>query len=169
MFRSCFSDLDECLSGARTCDVNASCTNSDGSYSCVCNQGFTGNGTVCDGMFIHASYSNEGPTYCVHYSFWSTKENCFCSFWLNLDPNSLCSLQMLTSARRIPICVMKTPFAQTAKGLTPALVGEDFLEMGRFVMVCYSFPISKQLSSSPCLRCCEFKQQAFGADGITYE
>lgn len=78
MFRSCFSDLDECLSGARPCDVNASCTNSDGSYSCVCNQGFTGNGTVCDGMFIHASYSN--PTYCVHYSFWSIKEKCFCSF-----------------------------------------------------------------------------------------
>ena len=59
MFRSCFSDLDECLSGARPCEVNASCTNSDGSYSCVCNQGFTGNGTVCDGMFIHASYSKK--------------------------------------------------------------------------------------------------------------
>ena len=55
MFHSCFSDLDECLSSARPCDVNASCTNIDGSYSCVCNQGFTGNGTVCDGMFIHTS------------------------------------------------------------------------------------------------------------------
>ena len=63
MFRSCFSDLDECLSDARPCDVNASCTNSDGSYSCVCNQGFTGNGTVCDGIFIDASYSN--PILCA--------------------------------------------------------------------------------------------------------
>lgn len=42
---------------------------------------------------------------------------------------------MLTSARLIPICVMTTPIAQTAKGLTRARVGEDFPEMERFVMM----------------------------------
>ena len=29
------------------CDENAQCLNSDGSYSCTCNQGFFGNGTIC--------------------------------------------------------------------------------------------------------------------------
>ena len=47
---------------------------------------------------------------------------------------------MLTSARLIPICVMTTPIAQTAKGLTRARVGEDFPEMERFVMVCLFIP-----------------------------
>jgi len=32
------------------CDENAGCNNNDGSYSCTCKQGFTGNGTVCEGI-----------------------------------------------------------------------------------------------------------------------
>ena len=45
------SDIDECLSTAsNNCDGYASCTNSIGSFSCQCNQGFTGNGTACNGV-----------------------------------------------------------------------------------------------------------------------
>ena len=45
-----FADIDECSSDPSPCDENADCTNSDGSYSCTCKQGFAGNGTVCNGM-----------------------------------------------------------------------------------------------------------------------
>ena len=45
-----FADIDECTLDPSPCDENADCTNSDGFYSCTCKQGFTGNGTVCNGM-----------------------------------------------------------------------------------------------------------------------
>ena len=44
-----FSDIDECSVDSSPCDDNADCTNSDGSYSCTCKQGFSGNGVVCTG------------------------------------------------------------------------------------------------------------------------
>ena len=43
-------DIDEC-SGTNDCDSNANCTDTDGSYTCMCNDGYTGNGTSCDGKF----------------------------------------------------------------------------------------------------------------------
>lgn len=43
----CFiSDVDECATSS-PCSVNAICSNAPGSYVCVCNPGYTGNGTVC--------------------------------------------------------------------------------------------------------------------------
>ena len=32
------------------CHSNATCTNTEGSYTCVCKSGFSGNGTSCTGM-----------------------------------------------------------------------------------------------------------------------
>ena len=46
------ADVDECSADSNPCDVNAQCINTDGSYSCVCEQGFTGNGTVCNGTDV---------------------------------------------------------------------------------------------------------------------
>ena len=43
------SDIDECSADSTPCDESADCTNSEGSYSCACKQGFTGDGTVCKG------------------------------------------------------------------------------------------------------------------------
>ena len=43
-------DMDECSAESSPCDQNADCTNSAGSYSCTCKQGYTGNGTVCEGI-----------------------------------------------------------------------------------------------------------------------
>ena len=43
-------DIDECSADPSQCDVNANCINNDGSYLCTCLQGFTGNGTICEGM-----------------------------------------------------------------------------------------------------------------------
>ena len=40
-------DIDECARGSHECDINANCTNTDGSFMCVCNIGFTGDGLQC--------------------------------------------------------------------------------------------------------------------------
>ena len=48
-FLSTTPDIDECAADPSPCDENADCTNSDGSYSCTCKQGFTGNGASCEG------------------------------------------------------------------------------------------------------------------------
>ena len=47
---SSITEIDECLDDP--CDSNATCTNTDGSYICECNTGFTGNGTNCTGMSV---------------------------------------------------------------------------------------------------------------------
>ena len=42
-----FPDVDECSSGLHQCSLNATCTNSIGSYNCRCKLGFSGNGSHC--------------------------------------------------------------------------------------------------------------------------
>ena len=42
-------DIDECTAESSPCDENANCTNTVGSYNCICKQGFSGNGTICQG------------------------------------------------------------------------------------------------------------------------
>ncbi len=44
-----YVDLDECDSGTHTCDVNAECTNTAGSYTCECRSGYSGDGVTCEG------------------------------------------------------------------------------------------------------------------------
>lgn len=44
------TDVDECSAKSTPCDSNADCSNSDGSFSCTCKQGFTGDGRVCQGI-----------------------------------------------------------------------------------------------------------------------
>ncbi|XP_065071004.1 uncharacterized protein LOC135695686 isoform X2 [Rhopilema esculentum] len=39
--------VDECATGTHNCHQNAKCSNSVGSFSCQCNQGFQGNGSIC--------------------------------------------------------------------------------------------------------------------------
>ena len=43
------ADIDECSSEEHPCDYNANCTNNDGSFSCTCRIGYTGNGFTCEG------------------------------------------------------------------------------------------------------------------------
>ena len=40
-------DIDECAPDLGTCDSNALCTNTIGSYDCVCNEGYYGYGEEC--------------------------------------------------------------------------------------------------------------------------
>lgn len=42
------SDIDECVE-ADACHADAVCTNANGSYTCQCREGYTGNGMLCEG------------------------------------------------------------------------------------------------------------------------
>ena len=54
------TDKNECKEEAtHNCDTNAKCENTDGGFTCSCNSGYTGNGTVCEGkdlLFDMISY-----------------------------------------------------------------------------------------------------------------
>lgn len=45
----CLSDIDECAAGISSCDVNADCVNTKGSYGCSCKAGYHGDGKNCEG------------------------------------------------------------------------------------------------------------------------
>ena len=53
-------DLDECTEGPNTCDMNADCTNTEGSYSCACKAGYWGDGRTCTGT-THFQHNEIGP------------------------------------------------------------------------------------------------------------
>ena len=40
-------DTDECSTGASACDAHATCSNTPGSYDCICDEGFEGDGFDC--------------------------------------------------------------------------------------------------------------------------
>ena len=43
------SDIDECAAGTSSCDVDADCVNTEGSYGCSCKAGYQGDGKNCEG------------------------------------------------------------------------------------------------------------------------
>lgn len=51
VFKTCCStsDIDECSHTEPPCDSHAICTDTSGSFICQCVQGFSGNGTICEG------------------------------------------------------------------------------------------------------------------------
>lgn len=50
-FMFIFLDIDECSSDDYPCHINAHCTDTVGSYICDCAEGYTGNGSMCHGLF----------------------------------------------------------------------------------------------------------------------
>ena len=53
------ADIDECLSDP--CHSNATCNNTDGSFKCTCNPGYSGNGGSCSSMHINYIYVIRQP------------------------------------------------------------------------------------------------------------
>ena len=49
------TDINECDDGTASCDVNAQCINTDGSYNCSCSSGYSGDRMTCTGMNIIAN------------------------------------------------------------------------------------------------------------------
>lgn len=56
---SCITDIIECTNEDNPCHANASCIDIPGAYECMCFQGFSGNGTYCDGMDLLACWLNK--------------------------------------------------------------------------------------------------------------
>ena len=44
-----FTDSNECGSATHNCHGNATCNNTDGSFTCACDIGYNGNGVTCTG------------------------------------------------------------------------------------------------------------------------
>ncbi len=50
-----FLDINECNDDMDNCDPNAECINTLGSFTCSCNQGYSGDGVSCIGeLFINS-------------------------------------------------------------------------------------------------------------------
>ena len=50
--KNLFLDIDECSTKTDNCNALATCTNTDGSFTCACNTGYTGDGVKCAGKFL---------------------------------------------------------------------------------------------------------------------
>ena len=44
-------DVDECTNKSYSCDSNAACQNTKGSYKCTCKAGYVGDGKKCSGNY----------------------------------------------------------------------------------------------------------------------
>ena len=47
-----WNEVDECLLGTDNCHINATCTNTPVSFNCTCNEGYFGDGVICEGDFV---------------------------------------------------------------------------------------------------------------------
>ena len=52
------ADIDECYAGTHSCNVDAVCSNTKGSYNCICKPGYQGDGWHCEGCFNLIIYTH---------------------------------------------------------------------------------------------------------------
>ena len=53
----CFTlDIDECASSLDNCHDDAFCTNTPGSFTCSCSEGFTGSDVICTGKYLQVTF-----------------------------------------------------------------------------------------------------------------
>ena len=54
-FLFALKDIDECAMNTHTCDTMATCMNTMGSYECMCDMGYEGDGFMCTGTSCFSS------------------------------------------------------------------------------------------------------------------
>lgn len=57
VFFSSSLEHNECVTNQHNCDENALCFNTVGGHNCVCQPGYTGNGTICKGNILKITYN----------------------------------------------------------------------------------------------------------------
>ena len=64
---SSIADVNECSLNNNGCHQNATCSNTQGSFACNCNKGFSGNGTYCTGkdLFIVVLFTFQNFSCCL--------------------------------------------------------------------------------------------------------
>ena len=69
-------DIDECANDTlNNCSPNATCTNTNGGYTCTCDTGYAGDGFSCDGMYVQADLHEHVLCLCL----------CLCAYILCLQ------------------------------------------------------------------------------------
>ncbi|XP_078691947.1 uncharacterized protein LOC144922177 [Branchiostoma floridae x Branchiostoma belcheri] len=58
-------DIDECATGTDNCDSEATCTNTDGSFTCTCNDGYVGDGFICVDDLSGTCMAPPTPPTCI--------------------------------------------------------------------------------------------------------
>ena len=65
-----YTDVDECNAGTDNCAEQALCMDTDGSFTCTCNTGYTGDGMTCSGKTACHSIAHFNI---INYYFFNTK------------------------------------------------------------------------------------------------
>ena len=62
------ADINECELDMHTCNSNANCTDTEGSFNCTCGEGFEGNGFNCTGTrcILHKHHYIHAHCICMH-------------------------------------------------------------------------------------------------------
>ena len=58
-------DIDECAQEMDDCHHLAICVNTEGSYTCICMSGYTGNGTYCTGQYRGLQVQRDNNYACI--------------------------------------------------------------------------------------------------------
>lgn len=78
------ADIDECAATPDTCDENATCTNTAGTFACTCNAGYTGDGVTCTPNVPQiveiVSGSGDGATVTTENIAGSTNDDVYLAF-----------------------------------------------------------------------------------------
>ena len=106
--KSFFLDINECYGENDNCHKQATCSNKEGSFSCTCNHGYSGNGVNGSGTDFSKVQKYVGG------EIRKKNRNVLCSIWTNTDPCRYASdrlnlnhLSFQTTRMRLIVCLCK--------------------------------------------------------------
>ncbi|PFX28259.1 Protein HEG-like 1 [Stylophora pistillata] len=119
---NCKTDVDECSTGAHSCDVHADCENIEGSYKCSCKPGYQGDGKIC------RSFGGQGLRLGLQTFHYNS------ALWKNKDPYNLAGGETGFDIEETKLpTYWNTPFSKICLGMK--IPGEDTV---RFIAVNHS-------------------------------